>query len=84
MQHRESFMCRSNENRNCHRAAFVGNGEKGLHAGNIADTDTQAAVLLIDFGHPVGVDRLLDAHPYTVLVDVEKQQLFQGWTLLRS
>jgi len=84
MQHRESFMGRSNENRDPDRPAVVGNSKQGLHSGNVAYADAQAAVLLIDLGHPVGVDRLLNTHPYTMLVDVEKQQLFQGWTLLRS
>ena len=84
MQDREPFMCRPDKNRNPDGAAFVGNGEQGLHAGDIADADAQAAILLIDFGDPVGIDRLLNADAYTVLVEVEKQQLFKGWTLLRS
>ena len=84
MQDREAFMRRPDKNRNPDGAAFVGNGEQGLYAGDIADADAQAAILLIDFGDPVGIDRLLNADAYTVLVEVEKQQLFQGCTLLRS
>ena len=81
MQHRESFMRRSNENRDPDGPAFIGNREQGLHSGNVAYADAQAAVLLIDLGHTVGVDRLLNPHSYTMLIHVEKQQLFQGWTL---
>ena len=84
MQHRESFMRGSNENRDPYGSAFIRNREQSLHAGNVADADAQAAVLLIDLGHPVGVDRLLNAQAYTVLVDVEEKQLFQGWSLLCS
>ena len=84
MQDREPFMCRADKNRNPDGAAFVGNGEQGLHAGDIADADAQAAILLIDFGHPVGIDRLLNAHSNTMLIDVEEKQLFEGWSLLCS
>ena len=84
MQHRESFVRRSNENRDPHGSAFIGNRKQSLYAGNVADAHAQAAVLLIDLGHPVGVDRLLNAHSYTMLVDVEEQQLFKGWSLLCS
>jgi len=84
MQHRKSFMCRSNENGNPDGPAFIGNREQGLYSGNIADADAQAAVLLINLRHTIGVDRLLNTQAYTVLVEVEEQQLFQGRSLLRS
>src|SRR5260221_8927430 len=45
MQHRESFMGRSNENRDPDGSAVIGNREQGLHAGNVADAYAQAAVL---------------------------------------
>jgi hypothetical protein len=84
MQNREPFVCGPHENCHPDGPTFVGNGEKGLHARNVAHADAQSAILLVDFGHAVRVDRLLDADPYTMLVDVEEQQLLKGWTLFRS
>jgi hypothetical protein len=55
-----------------------------LDSFNVADTDPQGAVLLIDFRHTIGIDGLLDADPHSMLIHVEKQQLLQGWTLLRG
>jgi hypothetical protein len=84
MQNREAFMRGSYENRHPDGPAFVGNGEEGLHSRNVAHADAQSAVFLVDFRHAVRVDRLLDANSYTMLVDVEEQQLLKGWTLFRS
>ena len=84
MQNSEALVRGANKNGDAHRPSFVGNREQRLHSGDVADTDPQAAVLLVDFRHPIGVDGLLNTDPYTMLVYIEKQQLFQGWTLLRS
>jgi len=84
MQDREAFMCRAHENGNPDRPALVGNGEQGLDSRDVADAYAQAAVLLIDLGHSVCVYGLLNAHPYAMLVYVEKQQLLEGRTLLNG
>ena len=84
MQDREAFMRRAHENGNPDRPAFVGNGEQGLDSGDLADAYAQAAVLLIDLGYSIGVYGLLNAHPYAMLVYVEKQQLLQRGTLLNG
>ncbi len=83
MQNSKAFVRGANENGDAQRLSFVGNRKESLDSGDVADTHPQAAVLLIDFRYPVGIDGLLDAHSYTMLVDVEKQQLLQGRTLLR-
>ncbi len=83
MQNSKALVRGANENGDAQRPSFVGNREQSLDSGDVADAHPQAAVLLIDFRHPVGVDGLLNAHSYTMLVYVEKQQLLQGWTLLR-
>jgi hypothetical protein len=84
MQNRKALVRGTNEYGDAYRPSLVGNCEQGLDSGDIADTDPQAAVLLIDFRHAIGIDGLLDTDSYTVLVYIEKQQLFEGWTLLRS
>jgi hypothetical protein len=84
MQDRESLMRRAHENGNPQRTAFIGDGEQGLNSLDVADAYAQAAVLRVDFGHSIGVDGLLNAHPYSVLIYVEKQQLLQGGTLLNG
>jgi len=84
MQNSKALVCGANENGDAHRLSFVGNREQGLNSGDVADTDPQAAVLLINFRHAIGVDGLLNADSYAMLVYVEKQQLLQSWTLLRS
>ena len=61
MQNREALVRRAYENGNPDRPAVVGNGEQSLHAGDIAHTHAQAAVLFIDFRHPIGIDGLLNA-----------------------
>ena len=77
MQNREAFMRGANENGDAHRPAQIGNCEQGLHSGDIAHADAQAAVMLVDLRHPIGLDGLLDSDPHAMLVDVEEQQLFQ-------
>ena len=84
MQNRKALMGRAHENGDAHRPSRVGNREQGLDSLDVADADSQTTVLLIDFRHPIGIDGLLNADAYAMLVDVEKQQLLQGWTLLRS
>lgn len=84
MQNSEALVRGPNKHRDAHRPTLVGYCEQSLHSGDLADTDPQAAVLLVDFRHPIGVDGLLNTDSYTMLVYIEKQQLFQGWTLLRS
>ena len=84
MQHSESLVGRTDKNCDPDGPALIGNGKQGLHAGNIANPDPQAAVLFIDLRYAVGIDRLLDAVSYTMLVYIEKKQLLQGWTLRRS
>jgi hypothetical protein len=84
MQNSKALVRGTNENGDAHRPSFVGNREQGLDSVDVADTDPQTAVLLIDFGHAIGIDGLLNADSYAMLVYVEKQQLLQGWTLLRS
>jgi hypothetical protein len=74
-------MRRTHENGNPHRPALIGNREQGLNSLDVADADAQAAILLVDLGHPIGVYGLLNTHPYSMLIYVEKQQLFQGRTL---
>src|SRR5208283_2303207 len=82
MQHREAFMRGAHEYGNADRPALGGNGEQGLDSLDVANAYAQSAVLLIDLGHPIGVYGLLNAHPYPMLVYVEKQQLLEGGTLL--
>jgi hypothetical protein len=82
MQNSEALMRRTHENGDAHGFSLLGNREKGLHSGYIADADPQSAILLIDLGHAIGIDGLLNSVPYAMLVYVEKQQLFQGWTVL--
>ena len=84
MQNSKALVRRTHENGDTDRPSFLGNGEESLNAGYVADTHTQAAVLLVYFRHSIGIDRLLNADSYAMLVHVEEQQLFQGWTLLRS
>lgn len=84
MQNSKTLVRRTHENGDTDRPSFLGNGEESLNAGDVADTDPQAAVLLVDFRHSIGIDRLLNADSYAMLVHVEKQQLLQGWTLLCS
>jgi hypothetical protein len=84
MHYREALVRRAHENGDSDRPALIRNCEERLDAFYVADTDPQAAVLLVDFGHAIGVDGLLDADADTMLVNVEKQQLLQGWTLLRG
>ena len=84
MQYGKALVRRAHENGDSHRPALVRNREQGLDAFNVADADPQVAVLLIDFRHAIGVDGLLDADPDSMLIHVEKQQLLQGWTLLRG
>ena len=77
-------MRRADEYGDAHRSSRLGNREQGLDSGYVADAHAQAAVLLIDFRHTIGIDGLLNADSYTVLVYIEKQQLLQGLTLIRS
>jgi len=84
MQYGKALVRRAHENGDSHRPALIRNREQGLDAFYVADTHPQAAVLLIDFRHAIGVDGLLDPDPNTMLIHVEKQQLLQGRTLLRS
>ncbi len=84
MQNSKSLVRGTHENGDAHRPAVVGNREQGLDSLDVADADPQAAVLLIDFRHAIGIDGLLNTDSYAMLVYVEKQQLLQGWTLLRS
>jgi hypothetical protein len=84
MQYGKALVRRAHENGDSHGPAPVRNREQGLDSFDVADTHTQAAVLLIDFRHAIGVDGLLDADPDSMLIHVEKQQLLQGWTLLRG
>lgn len=84
MQNGEALLRRTNENGDAHGPALVGNCIKGLNPVDVAYADPQTAVLLKDFRHSIGVDGLLDADSYAMLVDVEKQQLLQGWTLFHS
>ena len=84
MQYGKALVRGPNKHGDAHRPSLVGNREQSLHSGDVADTDPQSAVLLVDFWHPIGVDGLLNTDSYTMLVYIEKQQLFQGWTLLRS
>ena len=60
----------------------VGDRKQRLHPVDVADPDAQAALLLVDLRDAIGVDRLLDARPDTVLIDVEEQQLFECRALL--
>jgi len=83
MQYGKALVRRAHENGDSHRPAFVRNREQCLHSLDVADPHPQAAVLLIDFRHAVGVDGLLDADPYSMLIYIEEQQLLQGRTLLR-
>ena len=84
MQDREAFMRRAHENGNPQRPTVIGNGEQGLDSRNIADAYAQAAVLLIDFRHPIGIYGLLYAHPDSMLIYVEEQQLLESWTLFNG
>ena len=84
MQYGKALVRRAHENGDSHRPALVRNREQSLDPFYVADTDPQAAVLLIDFRHAIGVDGLLDADPHAMLIHIEKQQLLQGWTLLRG
>src|SRR5258708_2126114 len=77
MQHGEAFMRRAHENGNAQRSSQVGYREQRLHSRNVAHTDPQAAVMLIDFRHSIGLYRLLDPDAHAMLVDVEEQQLLQ-------
>jgi len=52
-----------------------------LNSLDVANADAQAAVLLVDLGHPIGVYGLLNTHPYSMLIYVEKQQLLESWAL---
>ena len=38
--------------------------------------------MLVNLGHAIGFDRLLNAHPHTVLIGVEEQELFQSDSLI--
>ena len=82
MQHGETFMRRAHENSHAQGPAQVGYREQGLHAGDVAHADAQAAVLFVDLRHSVGFYGLLDAEAHAVLVDVEEQQLFQRGALV--
>jgi hypothetical protein len=84
MQNSKALVRGTNENGDAHRPSFVGNREQSLDSGDVADTNPQAAVLFIDFRHTIGVDGLQNTHSNAMLVYIEKQQLFQGWTLLGS
>jgi len=84
MQNREAFVRRAHENGNPHRPALIGNCEQGLDSRDVANANAQAAVLLIDFGHPIGIDGLLNSHPDPMLVYVEKQQLLERRALLNG
>jgi hypothetical protein len=84
MQNRKPFMRGSYENCHPDGPTLVGNGEQGLHSRNVAHADAQPAIFLVDFGYAVRIDRLLDADSYTMLVDVEEQQLLKRWTLFRG
>jgi len=84
MQNNKALMRGTHEYSHAHRPPLIGNREKGLDSVDVAYADAQAAVLLIDFRHPIGIDGLLNADSYTMLIYVEKQQLFQRWTVLRS
>jgi len=61
--------------------SLIGNGEQGLNSLDVANAYAQAAVLLVDLGHPIGVYGLLNTHPYSMLIYVEKQQLLESWAL---
>jgi hypothetical protein len=84
MQNSKALVRGTNENGDADRPSLVGNREQGLDSGDVADTNPKAAVLLIDFRYAIGIDGLLNADSYAMLVYVEKQQLLQGWTLLGS
>ena len=84
MQNSKALVRGTNKNGDAHRLSLVGNREQGLDSCDVADTNPQAAVLLIDFRYAIGIDGLLNAGSYAMLVYVEKQQLLQGWTLLGS
>jgi hypothetical protein len=83
MQYGEAFMRGADEDGNAQGSAKVGYREQRLHAGDIAHSDPQAAVLLIDFRHSIGFYGLLDPEAHTMLVDIEEQQLFQRGALVR-
>ena len=62
-------------------AGHVRHGKQRLHALDVADADAQAAFLLVDLGHAIGFDGLLNAQTHAMLIDVEKQQLLERGAL---
>jgi hypothetical protein len=80
----EAFVRGSHEDRHPHGPSAIGHCKQRLHAGYVADAHPQTAILLINLGDAVDIYGLLDSDPHAVLVYIEKEELFQGWTLLCS
>jgi hypothetical protein len=82
MQHDEAFVSHTNEDRDAERPAVGGHREQSLHSRNVSDADTQAPVPLENLRRSISLYGLLDANADAVLIDIEKDQLLQGGTLL--
>ena len=57
---------------------YVRHGEQGLHSLHLTHPYPQETLLLINFGHSVGLDGLLYPEAYAMLVHIEEKQMLQG------
>jgi hypothetical protein len=83
MQNDETFLRQSHEDRNPERSPRVGYGKQSLNTVDVPHSDTQGTLLFMDLGYAVGLDGLLNAEPYPMLVHVEKEQMLQRDPLVR-
>jgi hypothetical protein len=72
MQHNETFVGQADEHSDSQRSADRRDREQCLHALNVPHADAQAAALLTNLGHTIGLDGLLNSRAHAVLIDVEE------------
>ncbi len=77
MQHHESLVRPTHEHRDAQWPAGVRYREQRLNPFDVADADAQAALVLKDLRYPIGLNGLLNSKAYSMLVDIEKEQLFE-------
>src|ERR1700728_903128 len=77
MQDHEAVARQTDEYRHTDWAPRLVDRENRLYAADVTHAYGQDAVMLLDLGHAIGFDGLLNAHPHPVLVGVEEQELFQ-------
>lgn len=78
---REAFAAQMREHCGADQRTDAGNSEQGLYGLEIAHADLQLAVALNDLRYAVVGDGVLNFGKHSMLVDVEKEAVFQRRTL---